>query len=228
MYIHESLRCSRLDSFVAPDSVSVEITTNIGLVNVACVYRSKSLNESQLKCINNSLEKLSKFNEESIVVGDFNLTDVNWIAGSVSAPAETTNKSLLNQMRFMETVHQNGYTWFITDEVTRRRMVNGVLQESTLDQILSTNEAAITDFNIVSKLGKSDHLCILAELNIKHESTCNAEEQKSVYLWSKISVEELLVSASKIDWQFQCDRSSSELMWAEISSKLAIVSKLFL
>ena len=225
IYVREVVGSSKIDTFVAPDSVAVEVKTNIGLVNIACVYRSQSLNEAQLKCINYSLEQLSKINEESIVVGDFNLTEVNWITGSVSAPPETSNKSLLNQIRFMEGIHNNGYTWFITDEVTRRRMFNGIVQESTLDQILSTNEAAINDFNVVSKLGKSDHLCILAELNMKHETAGAVNQQKTVRSWSKVTTEELLESASKIDWQFQCDRTSSEIMWNELASKLEIVSQ---
>ena len=40
--------------------------------------------------------------------------------------------------------------WYLTDEVTRRRYVNGTLQESTLDQILSTNDAIVSDFTVVS------------------------------------------------------------------------------
>ena len=57
--------------------------------------------------------------------------------------------------------------WYITDEVTRRRVVDGKLQESTLDQVLSTNEAIVNDLEIVSPLGKSDHVCFNIELNIK-------------------------------------------------------------
>ena len=224
IYVHENVKCSKLDSFDVPDSVSVEIATNVGLVNIACIYRSKSLSDSQLNSMNVHLEKLAKVNEETLVVGDFNLTDVNWITGSVVAPSVTTNKSLVSQMKFMDTIHQCGYTWYITDEVTRRRMVNGILQESTLDQILSTSDAAVTDFNVVSKLGKSDHLCILVELNMSNEIS-SLEQQTLVPAWSKVPVEQLLESASNIDWNFQSENLSSEDMWNELVSKISTVTQ---
>ena len=50
--------------------------------------------------------------------------------------------------------------WSLTNEVTRRRMVNGTLQESLLDQILFTNDALVSGFKILSPLGKSDHACM--------------------------------------------------------------------
>ena len=46
--------------------------------------------------------------------------------------------------------------WYLTDELTRRRYVNGTLQESTLDQILSTNDVIVSDFTVVSVVEKSD------------------------------------------------------------------------
>ena len=225
IYVNERLGCSEVDDFIVPDSVSVAISTNVGLINIACIYRSNKLNDVQLSCINKSVEKLSRLNEETIIVGDFNLTDVNWVTGSVSAPSGTNNKLLLNQIKFLDTIHECGYTWSITDEVTRRRIVNGVLQESTLDQIFCTNDAAITDFNIVSKLGKSDHLCILAELNVNIGSECNVGQNKLIPAWNKVTAKQLLESASKIDWAYQSEDLSSEMMWNEISSKLYSITE---
>ena len=40
MYVHENLGCSKLEWFIVPDSIALEVSTNyVGLVNIACVYR---------------------------------------------------------------------------------------------------------------------------------------------------------------------------------------------
>lgn len=78
-------------------------------------------------------------NSELILVGDFNLPNVNWQSGCVRAPSETMDRNLLNQMKFVDFFIQKGLTWPIKDQITRCRLVNGHLQESTLDQLLSSN-----------------------------------------------------------------------------------------
>ena len=81
---------------------------------------------------------------ETIVVGDFNLPDVSWETGNIKCSHLTQNDNLLNQMEYMELFNELGMKWFLTNETTRRRLVKGVLQESTLDQVLFTNEALVT------------------------------------------------------------------------------------
>ena len=111
-----------------------------------------------------SLSKLAETNEETIVFGDFNLPNIDWFLGSIPGRTDTANRILILQKDFVDSMLSSGYSWSLTDEVTRRRLVNGVLQESTLDQIFSTNSDAIIDFEVFSPLGKSDHPCILSEL----------------------------------------------------------------
>ena len=59
-----------------------------------------------------------------------------------------------------------GYSWHITDETTRRRVVAGVLQESTLAQVFSSESSIVGSFKMLAPLGKSDHSGILVELNV--------------------------------------------------------------
>ena len=85
---------------------------------------------------------------------------------------------------------------YIIDEVTRRRVVNGKLQEGTLDQVLSTNEAIVNEVKIVAPLRKSDHVCLDVELNLCWSGTndeMSVKEPKK--LWGKISSQELLHKA---------------------------------
>ena len=63
-----------------------------------------------------------------------------------------------------------------TNEVTRHSYVNGTLQESTLDQILSTNDAIVSDFTVVSAVGKSDHMSIVTDFNLYDEKEAFPEK----------------------------------------------------
>ena len=101
-----------------------------------------------------------------MVVGDFNLPDVSWETGNIKCSHLTKNDNLLNQMEYMELSNELGMKWFLTNEITRRRLVNGVFQESTLDQVLLTNEALVTDVKLLAIFGKSDHISMKIELGI--------------------------------------------------------------
>ena len=225
IYIKEHLNPTEIEWFRAADSIAVEFDSNIGRVNIACIYRSVSLSQIQNDTMTKMLTKLSDYNVESIFVGDFNLPNVSWLSGTINSPIDTKNKGLIIQKQFVECVHKNGLVWYITDEVTRRRVVNGILQESTLDQVLSTNQAIVNEVKVVSPLGKSDHVSLNVELNLClsnfNKSEMNFEEPKK--LWGKVSLEELLHKSGEIDWSFSNDTISSEDMWNELRSKLELV-----
>ena len=225
IYVKCSVNASKVDSFIAPDSVAVEIETSIGKVNLACIYRSQSLNVTQNNCMLQAMAHLSNQNEESIIVGDFNLPNVSWVTGTVDAPWSTTNKSLVAQKKFMEFVHNNGLVWSISNEITRRRVVDGIVQESTLDQILCTNDAIISDFNIISPLGKSDHVCFNIDLNVYSGVRDNdIFENDNVKVWGKIHPHELLSLSNDINWNFSKDELPTENMWEELHGKLTQIS----
>ena len=126
----------------------------------------------------NMLTKLLDHNVESLILGDFNLPNVTWFSGSIKGPIDTKNKGLNNEKKYLDCFHNNGLSWYITEEVTRRRLVNGILQESTLDQVLSTNQALINQVAVVSPLGKSDHvgfsilIILLEKQNVWRRNFC--------------------------------------------------------
>ena len=125
----------------APDSLAISVQLYRGNICIACIYRSMSLNTKQNQTLISCIDSIcnDKIYDESLILGDFNLPDVSWVTGTVNCKADTDNKVLLNQIRFIELFDLKGLSWYFTDEITRRRMVKGVLQESLLDQILTTN-----------------------------------------------------------------------------------------
>ena len=103
---------------------------------------------------------------ETILVGDFNLADVSWETGIVKYSDLTTNDSLLLQREYMDLFNELGRMWFLTNETTRRRLVNGVLQESIFDQVLYTNEALVTEAKLLANFGRSDHISMQIEFGV--------------------------------------------------------------
>ena len=75
-----------------------------------------------------------------------------------SGNSSTNNKYLLQQLEFMDVFNQLGLSWGLVNEITRCRMVQGVLQKSLLDQVLYTNDALVSSVKLLSNLGKSDHV----------------------------------------------------------------------
>ena len=115
------------ECFKAPDSLAINMNTGSGKVKLCCIYRSQSLNIMQNHTLLTSVKNASDISNEheTIMFGDFNLPDVNWVTGSVIAPENSKNVILNNEMEFMNMFHKNGLNWLLTDEITRRRLVNG-------------------------------------------------------------------------------------------------------
>ena len=121
IYVKNIFPASEISSFKAPDSLAISIKTPIGNITVACIYRSGSLNKSQDRQLLSSLRHLctSDLSNEMIMVGDFNMRDVSWVTGNVVG----SEASISNE--YMDMIADSGLNWYITDQITRRRLVQG-------------------------------------------------------------------------------------------------------
>ena len=226
IYVKNHLRVELIDNFKAADSLAVSVKTNVGDVVIACVYRSPSLNHNQNRTMINAIDKLCKTacENEVLLVGDFNLPDVCWVTGTLSGPINTSDKFKCLQQDFVDTFTNMGYSWHITDETTRRRVVAGVLQESTLDQVFSSESSIVGSFKMLAPLGKSDHSGILVELNV---SAVGHKEfvKSSKMLLGKVTESDILAFAEDIDWSYSSDGLFDEgSLWEELKAKLLDVS----
>ena len=234
IYYKDNLNVKLVESFYnkAPDSLAVEVESCIGKFCIACVYRSPNLNNllnsSLLKCINDICNKSNVF--ETLLLGDLNLPDISWETGSLrNCNSDTNNKFLLQQLEFIDLFNKLGLMWSLINEITRRRVVQGVLQESLLDQVLYTNEALVSDVKLLSNLGKSDHVSLKIELGISLSKPTRYDREVVVKKpsWSKISPNDILnFSTSNIDWSYSCETLSSEEMWNELHEKLKSISNI--
>ena len=75
----------------APDSLAIELDSNIGQFCIACIYRSPNLTASMNNILLSSIKDICKTSNkfETVVVGDFNLPDVSWDTGNIKCPQVT-------------------------------------------------------------------------------------------------------------------------------------------
>ena len=110
-------------------------------------------------------------------------------------------------------------------ETTRRKLVGNQLQENTLDQVLYTNYALINGFELISPLGKSDHVCINLELGINcHNDSEGGNTNIDKKCWSKFSPEEINCISRDINWDYSSKTLNSCEMWEELHGKLMLIS----
>ena len=97
-----------------------------------------------------------------------------------------------------------GLRWSLVNEITRSRMVQGVLQKSLLDQVLYTNDALVSDVKLLSNLGKSDHMLLKIELDISlKKPTKEVETVVKKPAWSKVEQSDILsFSLENINWNY--------------------------
>ena len=104
IYYKENLKAKLVNDFykLAPDSLAIELDSNIGKFCIACVYRSpnlsSSLNSVLLSCLKDICNERNLF--ETVLVGDFNLPDISWDTCNLKTSNITTNKIFLQQLEF--------------------------------------------------------------------------------------------------------------------------------
>ena len=205
-----------------PDSLAIELDSNIGQFCIACIYRSPNLTAPMNNILLSSTKDICKTSNKFEMVGDFNLPDVSWDTGNVKCPQVTQNELFLQRMQYVETFNELGMKWFLTNETTRCRLVNGVLQKSILDQVLFTKEALVTDVNLLSNFGKSDHVTMKIEIGVPLGK--EPPPETSVIKkpnWSKVSVNDILdYSYNNIDWYPTSRSLCSPEIWDQLYDNL--------
>ena len=223
IFVHKTIEAEYIKHFVAPDSVGVSVKLNNQWVKIVCIYRSQNLSATERLELLQGIKMLkSEANEELHIYGDFNLPNVNWDTSTVNCPNNTINTFYTIQHEFLESLSEKGLTPLIKDGIiTRRRTVNGFLQESLLDQVLVSNPNSVDNVETLSPLGKSDHIPILVTFKTKNDIMYIKTVKE---IWSKFSKDQIIEIGSTINWHYSSDELSSNQMWDEIHSKLMQIS----
>lgn len=219
IFVHKSLTVSKLDWFDKTESVAVKVTfSNKNSMEIICVYRSPNLTKTQNNKLLSQLGKVPFTSPDFpniIMVGDFNLPNVDWINGIVLGPVDTVDQKLALQDEYLDLFTTMGLHWYL-DEPTRCKLVGNNVQSAILDQVFSNNECIIKDVNIKAPLGKSDHVGIDIETNLHTNVEYINVKQRN---WSKVTENFVLERGNNIDWCVNQNSSVNE-MWEDINSKL--------
>ena len=223
IYVSNSICATNIENFNAPDSLAISLDLPLCSLIVVCVYRAQSLSQTENYKIMDQISKLQVTeNTEIVIVGDFNMPNVSWDKGSVECSINTTNKIMLMQKSFMDLFQNKGFHPVLADDtVTRRQLYNGELQESHPDQILTSDPAIIGGVDIVSAMGKSDHLGIICSMRLQNEVGYIRSVKDN---WSNYSTDDIKKCGNNINWDFSDPSLSVEELWCEFHTKLNIVT----
>ena len=226
IYVHNSYTCTLIDSFEAPDSIALMIDFSNFKMILACVYRSPSLNHNDNLLLLQQIRNLTKMlsdDTQIMITGDFNLPNVSWDSGSVNCPAETRNKQFTIQKKFVNLFQETGMHWHLPDgTITRQRLYDGKLQESLLDQILTSDPVILNSYEILAPVGKSDHLGILSTIATGNQPGYIRAEKIA---WSKLSAESIVQIGASLRWSPATQNPSVKDVWELISDNIKLITK---
>ena len=194
-----------------------------------CVYRSPSLthesSESMIKYLDNYCASQSIINKNMMIItGDFNLPDVDWDNGIVNCPANTKNKNFVMQQNFLDFFRLRGLYWTLENSMhSRCRLVKDKLQISNLDQILISDTNFLRQISLTHPLGKSDHVGIRCELNLKTNTKMLTLNKKC---WGKVTTSTLLNYGKCVNWKPDHNIYNTDILFSNLCTKMEeIVNK---
>ena len=224
IFVHKSIHAELIPNFNAPDSLGVTLEIGNSCSKLLCIYRSQNLDALEQNILLSQLANLEiKPSEDVLVFGDYNLPDVNWDTFVLDCNTDTRNNNYILQNHYLDVFSSMGLTSVLENgTITRRRLVGDTLQESHLDQVLSSNEDIVLSAETVSPLGKSDHLGILVEIKSKNNIEYIQMQKQN---WAKFPVDQICTFGENINWAYSSNDLSSNDMWGELSSKLDSITE---
>ena len=167
------------------DSAWVVITTREGTKRLyGCIYRSPNSDYSNnLKLIENIRWAKNQY-VEIILVGDFNLPNINW---------DTLTCDEAYGESFLEILDDCGYEQLI-DECTRYRHGQN---PSLLDLIICSHPDALENVKVAEAFGKSDHCRI--QFDVKNSCEPSSEGTYK-YNFHKMNEDIFVEEMNRIDW----------------------------
>ena len=159
---------------------------------VCCIYRSPNSSLENNATLCDCITELSKIKCKNIImVGDFNYGHINW---------ENLSSQNNTERNFIDKLQDNYLSQMVTVP-TRKR---GSDRSTMLDLIITKQPDKITDIDIRSPLGSSDHATIY--FNIITEPK-NIKREKIVYFYNKGNYREMCKKVSEYDWSNILEKS---------------------
>lgn len=127
------------------EGVSLQIHSNGRTINVTVINRPSDCDTEQGQLILQEIMKTTT--SKRIIVGDFNLPDINW---TTSTAYSTFSRD------FLSTVQENGFHQLVSEHTRSRGK-----QSSLLDLVMVSDDTMAGDIQYQEPIAKSDHSVIL-------------------------------------------------------------------
>ena len=155
---------------------------------LGCVYRSPNSDDDNNDALNAMMLDISQRNySHMLLTGDFNLPAIDWITES------TPNNDHSKEHKFIETT-RDCFWYQMIKEPTRVRVNN---EPHVLDLVLCNDHQSVSNININSPIGKSDHAVIIFDYECYIERT-NFKKEKILY--NKADYSEIRNYLKQLNW----------------------------
>ncbi len=205
-YCHESIFqcCTEIEGIDGAESVYLHMKTTEGSTKIGCVYRSPNNSELNNDKLSKSFSDYSRVHqdEDIVIVGDFNFPEINWLTCSSEKEDDHPATKFLN----------SSLDGFMTQHVTEPTRWRDGQRSNTLDLIFTNRDGLISDVEILSPVGKSDHGILLFKVH------CNfhvSKEPVHKRMWSRGDYQSMRRDFS-IDWEQLLNGSNVEECWNKI------------
>jgi hypothetical protein len=165
-------------------------------VHIILIYRPPNSGKNNLDLL---CELIENSQENTILVGDFNLPEIDW------ARKTSGNRG----KKFLEATINANFEQLVTFPTHNKG--------NTLDLVLSNCPARIQSVEEAGKLGNSDHVAIEINVEINVE---RAEIKKKCKLWKNANYEEMNADFRRTDWNRQLLNLNAEEAWNKFRSIL--------
>lgn len=173
---------------------------------LTAVYRSPnstSVNDNRL--LDLLQEIADQRTNHKIVIGDFNLPNINWTTCTVSNGDQYSHS-------FIERIRDCFLVQHVKD-ITRCR---GNDKGNVLDLVFTDDDLRVEEIEVTSPLGKSDHSSIIFHCDIEPQIR---KTKKNVYLYERGNYLRMKEKLS-IDWKVYLNTGSIDDMWNRFTTKM--------
>ena len=173
-------------------------------INLVAIYRSPNSIENNNIALTNLITTLvTNYDENLILLGDFNLKNINWLA--LSCPGSIKSKSF--EQQFIDCILNN----FLIQHVLEETRLRQGQTSSLLDLVFTIDENLISSIEVCPPLGKSDHAILIIEVNLRSANEFQIDQHN--FRLNAGNYEQMRDTLSTVDWDKALYNDNIEQMW---------------
>ena len=165
-------------------------------ITIYLVYRSPN---ATVEAMAGLIDLMKSVRKNTIVIGDFNLPDINWSTGEAAKRSET----------FLEAVEDA----MLVQLVEFPTHIKG----NCLDLVLSNIPERVTEVSGAGRLGSSDH----EMLEILVQTGTYREVKKTVKNWRRADWNKMREEIGAVDWHTELRGLTADRMWEKFKKKIS-------